>query len=60
MPLKSFGSTLVFASYCGPKVHLEWRGADELLIECASTETPTLLLTSHNGMKITYVAQKSS
>jgi hypothetical protein len=63
MPLKSFGSTLVFASYCGPEIHLAWRSSEELLIECAGEESPNLLLPSHNGVRVTYrprARQKSS
>jgi hypothetical protein len=63
LPLKSFGSTLVFASYCGPEVHLAWPNEHELSIACRGQEAPKLLLASHKGVKVTYssnVPAKSS
>jgi hypothetical protein len=54
LPLKSFGSTLVFASYCGPEVHLAWPNEHELSIACPGEEAPRLLLPSHEGVKVTY------
>jgi|SRR5581483_7741724 len=58
LPLKSFGATLVFASYCGPDVELHWLRPEELRIECASEEAPKLLLASHDGLRITYVQHR--
>ena len=55
MPLRSFGATLVFAAYCGPEVQLHWTGSAELRIECAAQEPPTILLSSHEGVKIIHV-----
>jgi hypothetical protein len=52
IPFKSFGSTLIFASYCGPALYLRWPTSEELVIECAAEKKPDFLLASYGSVKI--------
>jgi hypothetical protein len=59
MPFKSFGSTLIFAGYCDPQIHLRWVSSEELVIKCRMEKKPDFLLTSYGGVKINYDAQSA-
>ena len=59
LPLKFLDSTLIFASYCGPELHLRWSSSEELVIQCAAAQKPDFLLDSYGSVKINYQGQAS-